>query len=206
MFEKFAECYSDTALRNQNKSQLRSRKLDGILPVAHSYGRGLRSEGLPVFFQSIQTFSVTLRVEENNNETFYSSDPYLDFWRIDMRNLMSMTTSSLTSLSLFNNVRTVGFDCPTWDSLTFPNLLRLHLDSIVFNDQEYFNQQETGVEAFILRHAPTLQYLVLSYCLLNLGGDPRTFPLTPNPRTWDDIFQSFNEKLNHIHTHSQIAA
>jgi hypothetical protein len=219
MFEKFGECYStsapqeangfsittanpgsvgrglETALPIQNKSQLRSLKLDGILPVAHSDGRGLRSTGpgLPAFFQSIQTISIDLRVEEDN-ETFYESDPYLDFWRIDMRNLMSMTTSSLTSLSLFNNVRTVGFDCPTWDSLTFPNLLRLRLSSIVFNDQDFFNQPETGVEAFIVRHAPTLQVLVLSNFLINLGADPPV-PVTPKARTWDDIFQSLNKKL-----------
>jgi len=135
MFEKFGECCSksapqeanrsrittanpggvgkdlDTPLPVQNKSQLQSLKLDGILPVAHSEGRGLRSTGagLPVFFRSIQTIGIDLRVEENN-ETFYESDPYLDFWQIDMRNLMSMTTSSLTSLTLFNNVKTVGFD------------------------------------------------------------------------------------------------
>jgi hypothetical protein len=217
MFEKFGECYStsasqeangcrittvnprdvekglDTPLPVQNKSQLRNLKLDGILPVAHSDGRGLRSTGagLLVFFQSIQTISIDFRVEEDN-ETFYESDPYLDFWRIDMRNLMSMMTASLTSLSLFNNVRTVGFDCPTWDSLTFPNLLYLHLSSIVFNDHEFFNQQETGVEAFILRHAQTLQHLVLSDCLINLGADLHEVPET---RTWDNIFQSFNEKL-----------
>ena len=221
MFEKFGECYSpnasqeangcsittanprgvgensDTTLQIQNKSQLRCIKLDGILPVAHGDGRGLRSmgPGLPVFFQTIQTMVLTLRVEDNNNETFYESYPFLDFWRTDMRNLMSMTTSSLTSLSLFNNVRTVGFDCPTWDSITFPNLLYLHLDCIVFNDHEFFNQQETGVEAFILRHAPTLQDLVLSDCLINLGADPRDVPVSPETRTWDDTFQSFNKKL-----------
>ena len=220
MFEKFGEWYStsvpqeangssiitanpgdvgkglDTPLPIQKKSQLRHLKLDGILPVAHSDGRGLRSTvpGLPVFFQSIQTISIDLRVEEDN-ETFYENDPYLDFWRIDMRNLMSMMTSSLTSLSLFNNVRTVGFDCPTWDSLTFPNLLHVRLSSIVFNDQDFFNQQETGAEAFILRHAPTLQVLVLSHLLINLGADPPTVPVTPKARTWDNIFQSLNEKL-----------
>jgi len=220
MFEKFGECYStsapqgangssittanprgvgkglDTPLLIQNKFQLRSLKLDGILPVAHSEGKGLRSTGpgLPGFFQSIRAISVDLRVEEDN-ETFYENDPYLDFWRIDMRNLMSMTTSSLTSLSLFNNVRTVGFDCPTWDSLAFPNLLRLHLSAIVFNDQNFFNQQETGVEAFILRHAPTLQVLVLSDFLINLGPKPPIVPVTPKARTWDNIFQSLNEKL-----------
>ena len=220
MFERFGECYntsasqeengcsiatansrgigedSDSTLQIQNKSQLRSIKLEGIVPVAHGHGRGLRSTGLglPVFFQSIQTMDLSLQVEEFN-EAFYGSHSYLDFWRTDMRNLMFMMTSSLTSLSLSNNVKTVGFDCPTWDSLTFPSLLYLHLSSIVFNDHEFFNQQETGVEAFILRHAPTLQHLVLSECLLNLGADPRDVPVTPGTRTWDDIFQSFNEKL-----------
>jgi len=145
---------------------------------------------------------LSVQVEEYD-ETFYEEYSYLDFWRTDMRNLMSMMTASLTSLSLSNsvgtafsnNVKTVGFDCPTWDSLTFPNLLHLHLSSIVFNDHEFFNQQETGVEAFILRHSPTLQHLVLSDCLLNLGAHPRDVPVTPRTRTWDDIFQSFNEKL-----------
>ena len=220
MFEKFGECYGtstsqeangcsttaanpsgvgegpDTALQIQNKSQLRSLELEGILTVAHYDGRGLRSTGLglPIFFQSIQTMVLTLQVTDIYSETFYESYSYLDFWQTDMRNLMSMTTASLTSLSLFNNVDTVGFDCPTWDCLTFPNLLHLHLSSIVFNDHKCFNQQETGVEAFILRHAPTLQHLVLSDCLINLGGDPHDVPVTPTARTWDDMFQSFNEK------------
>ncbi|KIM42550.1 hypothetical protein M413DRAFT_26590 [Hebeloma cylindrosporum] len=202
MFEKFAECCSDTAHRAQNKSQLRSIKLDGMLPVAHSDGRGLRSKppGLPVFFQSIQIMNLTLRVEDTNSDTFYESGPYLDFWRIDMLNLVSMPAASLSSFSLFNNVRTVGFDCPTWDSLTFPNLRHLHLDSIVFNDHEYFNRQETGVEAFIVRHAPTLRHLDLSHCLINLGNDPfySTLPLTPRARTWVDICQLFDEKLTKV--------
>jgi hypothetical protein len=221
MFENFGKCYStsasqetngcsiatanpsgvgegsDTALQIHNKSQLRSLELNGILTVAHYDGRGLRSTGLglPMFFQSIQSMVLNFRVEDINSETFYESCSYFDFWRTDMRNLMSMTTASLTSLSLFNNVDTVGFDCPTWDCLTFPNLLCLHLSSIVFNDHEFFNQQETGIEAFILRHAPTLQHLVLSDCLINLGADPCDVPVTPAARIWDDIFQSFNEKL-----------
>jgi len=188
---------SGTALQIQNKSQLRSIEFKGIVPIAHHEGRGLRSTGLglPVFFQSIQIMGLSLQVIEEHDETFYESYSYLDFWRTDMRNLMSMMTASLTSLSLSNNVKTVGFDCPTWDSLTFPNLLYLRLSSIVFNGHEFFNQQETGVEAFILQHALTLQHLVLSDCLLNLGVNTHDVPMTPGARTWDDIFQSFNEKL-----------
>ncbi|KAI0047360.1 hypothetical protein FA95DRAFT_1679142, partial [Auriscalpium vulgare] len=104
------------------------------------------------------------------------------FWQLSVLPLVRFCSATLTDLDL-ESAEDIGAPVVSFATLYIPHLTRLSLTRILFND-------ETGTEAFILRHASTLTALKLPYCKVAFGAHE-----TAPARTWADIYRTLGDGL-----------
>ncbi|KAI0047356.1 hypothetical protein FA95DRAFT_1606154 [Auriscalpium vulgare] len=104
------------------------------------------------------------------------------FWQLTVLPFVRFCSATLTDLTL-ECADDVGAPVVCFARLYIPHLARLSLTRILFDE-------ETGTEAFILRHASTLTALKLPYCKIAFGAHE-----TGPARTWADIYRSLGDGL-----------